>query len=61
MQTRIRGTREALPPQSRFEDELRRRCGELEARCPHALTQHDRRELAALNDLLKLSRKEIEQ
>lgn len=37
----------------RVETELRRRVHELECRCSHALTQHDRRELAALKDLLK--------
>jgi hypothetical protein len=42
----------------RVETELRRRVRELECRCSHALTQHDRRELAALKDLLENSRKE---
>jgi hypothetical protein len=42
----------------RVETELRRRVHELECRCSHALTQHDRRELAALKDLLENSRKE---
>jgi hypothetical protein len=42
----------------RVEAELRRRVRELECRCSHALTQHDRRELAALKDLLENSRKE---
>jgi hypothetical protein len=42
----------------RVETELRRRVRELECRCSHALTQHDRRELAALKDLLEKSRKE---
>jgi hypothetical protein len=42
----------------RVEAELRRRVRELECRCSHALTQHDRRELAALKDLLENSRKD---
>lgn len=31
---------------------------ELEARCPRAMTRHDRRELAALRELLTLKQKE---